>query len=156
MKAIVAMAENRVIGASGKIPWHLPEDFRFFKQTTLGHAVVMGRKTYESLGKPLPGRTNIVLSRTMPSTEGVTVVRNLEELQKLGIASEELFVIGGTEIYRLLLPECDTLFVTHVHRMVEGDTFFPAFENDFSSHTIILETPDFTIQGYQRKLSGAV
>ena len=83
MKAIMAMARNRVIGVSGGMPWHLPEEFRFFKKTTLGHAIIMGRKTYESLGKPLPGRRNIVLSRTMAAVPEVTVVKNLEELKNL-------------------------------------------------------------------------
>ncbi len=152
MKAIAAMAENRVIGAAGDIPWRLPEDWRFFKQTTLGHAIVMGRKTYESLGKPLPGRRNIVLSRTMEAVPGVAVVRNVEELKKLGIPDEEIFVIGGAEIYRLLLPECDTLLITHVPRVVEGDTFFPAFEKEFESQEILLETSEFVARKYCRKL----
>ncbi|MBX9742024.1 MAG: dihydrofolate reductase [Chthoniobacterales bacterium] len=150
MKAIAAMAENRVIGAEGKIPWHLSGELPFFKKTTLGHAIVMGRKTYESLGKPLPGRRNIVLSRTMPPTEGCTVVKNLEALRVLNIPSEEIFVIGGAEIYRLLLPECDTLILTHVHRAVAGDTFFPPFEKEFQAEKILLETPEFRIQEYRR------
>jgi dihydrofolate reductase len=151
MKAIAAMAKNRVIGAAGDIPWRLPEDWRFFKQTTLGHAIVMGRKTYESLGKPLPGRRNIVLSRTMTPVPEVTVVRDLEELKKLAIPDEEIFVIGGAEIYRLLLPHCDTLLITHVPLVVEGDTFFPAFEKEFESGEILLETPDFITRKYCRK-----
>lgn len=151
MKAIVAMAENRVIGAAGGIPWHLPEDFRFFKKTTLGHAIVMGRKTYESLGKPLPGRKNIVLTQKRITIPEVTVINHIEELSTLNIASEEIFVIGGAEIYKLLLPACDTLFVTHVHRVVEGDTFFPPFEEEFEPRAILLETADFTVREYQRK-----
>lgn len=150
MKAIAAMAENRVIGAAGDIPWRLPEDWRFFKQTTLGHAIVMGRKTYESLGKPLPGRKNIILSRTMSSLPGVTVVRNVEELKELAIPDEEIFVIGGAEIYRLLLPECDTLLITHVPLVVEGDTFFPSFEKEFEPQDILLETPEFITRKYCR------
>ena len=153
MKAIVAMAENRVIGAAGTIPWHLPEDFRFFKRTTLGHAVVMGRKTYDSLGRPLPGRQNIVLSRQQAPIAGVTLLHDQEELYHLGIPSEELFVIGGTEIYRLLLPACDTLFVTQVHREVKGDTFFPAFEHAFDEGTVVLEHADFTVREYKRLTS---
>ncbi len=151
MKAIMAMARNRVIGVSGGMPWHLPEEFRFFKKTTLGHAIIMGRKTYESLGKPLPGRRNIVLSRTMAAVPEVTVVKNLEELKNLNIPSEKIFVIGGADIFRLLLPECDELFITQVHRDVEGDTFLPLFEQEFEEGKIILETNDFTVYHYRRR-----
>ena len=149
MKAIVAMAENRVIGNGGAIPWHLPEDFKFFKATTLGHAVVMGRKTHESIGKPLPGRENIVLSRTLPESSGIRVVHSLEELLKLD-HTENFFVIGGAEIYKLLLPYCNELFVTLIPRSIKGDTFFPRFEEDFGAGVEIFETPDFTTFLYRR------
>ncbi len=152
MKAIMAMARNRVIGVAGGMPWHLPEEFRFFKQTTMGHAIVMGRKTYESLGKPLPGRQNIILSRTMKPQEGVTVVNNLEELKKLKIPSENIFVIGGADIFQLLLPECDELFITQVHRDVAGDTFLPLFEKYFDEGSIVLENTDFTVRHYRRSV----
>jgi len=144
------MARNRVIGVSGGMPWHLPEEFRFFKKMTMGHAIVMGSKTYKSLGKPLPGRRNIVLSRTMESVPEVTVVKNLEELKKLNIPSEEIFVIGGADVFRLLLPECDELFITHVHRDVEGDTFLPPFEQEFEEGEVVLSNDDFTVRRYQR------
>ena len=150
MKAIMAMARNRVIGVSGGMPWHLPEEFRFFKKTTMGHAIVMGSKTYKSLGKALPGRRNIVLSRTMESVPEVTVVKNLEELKKLNIPSEEIFVIGGADVFRLLLPECDELFITHVHLDVEGDTFLPPFEEEFEEGEVVLSNDDFTVRRYQR------
>ena len=151
MKAIIAMAQNRAIGMAGGMPWHLPEDFRFFKKTTMGHPIVMGRKTYESLGKPLPGRHNIVLSRTMKESPDVTVVRDIEALRKLSISSEEIFVIGGAEIFRLLLPECHELFITHVACEVDGDTFLPSFEKDFDEGEVVLETKDFLIRNYRRK-----
>lgn len=150
MKAIVAMAEDRVIGGNGTIPWHLPEDFRFFKKTTMGHAVVMGRKTYESLGKPLPGRHNIVLTRRKISIPGVTIVNNLEELKNLEIATDDIFLIGGEEIYRLMLPECDELFITHVFKKVSGDTFFPSFEKEFDEGEVLLKTADFITRYYRR------
>ncbi len=149
MKAIVAMSENRVIGNAGAIPWHLPEDFKFFKATTMGHAIVMGRKTFESIGKPLPSRENIILSRTMPETPGVTIVRSPEEL-KAPTDGRDLFVIGGAEIYQLLLSRCSELFVTKVPRIVEGDTFFPAFESQFDQGEQILTTPDFTVFRHRR------
>lgn len=150
MKAIMAMAQNRVIGLGGKMPWHLPEEFQFFKKTTMGHAIVMGRKTHESIGKVLPGRDNIVLSRTMQQRPGITVVRDLEDLKKLQIPSENIFVIGGADIFRLLLPKCDELFITHVDRIVEGDTFLPLFEDDFDEGEIVLKTADFTARLYRR------
>ena len=149
MKAIVAMAANRVIGKSGTIPWHLPEDFKFFKATTLGHAIVMGRKTYESIGKPLPGRENIVLSRTMPESPGITVVRSPEELRE-PTDGRDLFVIGGEEIYRLLLPRVQEIYVTKVPLTIEGDTRFPEFETAFDQGELVLETPDFTTLWYRR------
>ncbi len=151
MKAIMAMARHRVIGAAGGMPWHLPEEFRFFKKTTMGHAIVMGRKTYESLGKPLPGRRNIVLSRTMKSQPGVTVIQNLEDLKNLNIPSEDIFVIGGADVFRLLLPECNELFITQVHQEVTGDTFLPPFEEGFDEGEIVLENADFTVRRYCRK-----
>jgi dihydrofolate reductase len=149
IKAIVAMAENRVIGNAGTIPWHLPEDFKFFKATTMGHAILMGRKTYESIGKPLPGRENIVLSRTMPETPGITIVHSVEEIQE-PTDGRDLFVIGGEEIYRLLLPRIQELYVTKVPRTIEGDTRFPEFESQFNTGTKVLETNDFTVWKYGR------
>jgi dihydrofolate reductase len=151
MKAIVAMSENRVIGANGGIPWHLPEDFLFFKKTTLGHPIVMGRKTYESLGKPLPGRKNIVFTSQALMLPDLVIVHSKEELIALNIPTEEIFVIGGAKIYELLLPLCDTLLVTHVHRRVEGDTFFPVFEDKFEPSELLIERSEFTIREYQRK-----
>lgn len=150
IKAIVAMAENRVIGNAGTIPWHLPEDFKFFKATTMGHAILMGRKTYESIGKPLPGRENIVLSRTMPETPGVTIIRSLDELKE-PTDGRDLFVIGGEEIYRLLLPRVQELYVTKVPRSIDGDTHFPEFESQFDAGTKVLETADFSVWKYCRK-----
>jgi len=150
IKAIVAMAENRVIGNAGTIPWHLPEDFKFFKATTMGHAILMGRKTYESIGKPLPGRENIVLSRTMPETQGITVIRSLDGLKEPS-DGRDLFVIGGEEIYRLLLPKVQELYVTKVPQVIEGDTRFPKFEAEFDSGYKVLETADFSVWKHCRK-----
>ena len=149
IKAIVAMAENRVIGNAGTIPWHLPVDFKFFKATTMGHAILMGRKTYGSIGKPLPGRENIVLSRTIPETAGVTVIRSLDNLQ-VPSDGRDLFVIGGEEIYRLLLPQVQELYVTKVPRVIEGDTHFPDFESHFDTGSKVLETNDFSAWRYRR------
>lgn len=155
IKAIVAMAKNRVIGNAGAIPWHLPEDFKFFKATTMGHAILMGRKTYASIGKLLPGRQNIVLSRTMPEESvppGITLIRSLDELKE-PTDGRDLFVIGGEEIYRLLLPKVQELYVTKVPRTIEGDTHFPEFEAAFDTGAKILETNDFTVWKYSRMLT---
>ena len=143
------MAENRIIGNAGTIPWHLPEDFKFFKTTTMGHAILMGRKTYESIGRPLPGRENIVLSRTMPETSGITVIRSLDELKEQA-DGRDLFVIGGEEIYRLLLPKVQELYVTKVPRTIEGDTHFPEFESQFDTSAKVLETNNFSVWKYCR------
>jgi dihydrofolate reductase len=149
IKAIVAMAENRVIGNAGAIPWHLPEDFKFFKATTMGHTILMGRKTYESIGKPLPGRENIVLSRTMPDTPGVTMIRSIDELKE-PTDGRDLFVIGGEEIYRLLLTKIQELYVTKVPRTIDGDTHFPEFESQFDAGTKVLDNADFSVWKYCR------
>ena len=138
-----------MIGNAGTIPWHLPEDFKFFKATTMGHALLMGRKTYDSIGKPLPGRENIVLSRTMPVTPGVTVIRSIDELKE-PTDGRDLFVIGGEEIYRLLLPMVQELYVTKVHRTIDGDTRFPEYEKQLDEGTKVLETNAFSVWKYRR------
>ena len=129
-KAVAAMAANRVIGRDGALPWRLPEDMKFFRALTTGHAIVMGRKTWESLGRPLPGRRNIVISRTMAAAEGMEVVRSVEELHALGL-SGDVFVIGGAEIYRLLMPQCAAVYLTVLTSAAEGDTFLAEFESGF-------------------------
>ncbi|HRJ71086.1 MAG TPA: dihydrofolate reductase [Terrimicrobiaceae bacterium] len=149
MKAIAAMSLNRVIGAAGRIPWHLSEDLKFFKRTTLGHVVLMGRKTYDSLGRPLPGRENQVLSRS-GEIPGVAVLRDFSEIREPS-DGRELFLIGGAELYAALLPRCEELFLTIVNREVAGDAFFPAFEDGFSVRDILLETPDMQVRRYVRK-----
>jgi dihydrofolate reductase len=129
---MVARAANGVIGRNNGLPWHLPEDLRYFKRTTLGKPVIMGRKTFESIGRPLPGRPNIVISRrTDWSVAGVTVVASLEaalgRAQALAAASgaQELMVIGGAQVYAAALPLASRLYVTEVHSVVAGDTRFP-------------------------------
>ena len=144
-KAIAAMADNRVIGNKGQIPWHLPEDFKWFKRTTMGHILVMGRKTHESIGRPLPGRKTIVLSRTQQEIPGVQVVTDIYDLKKLA-TDKTIWIAGGSEIYRQMLPECSELFMTRVHRNVEGDTFFPEFEDRFYLVEKVLEQPEFTVE----------
>ncbi len=149
-KAIVAMGQNRVIGKDNKIPWHLPEDFKWFKSKTLGHVVVMGRKTFDSLPKPLPGRDNVVLSRTAREISGATVITQLSELKPFLDAGKEIWVIGGCEVYRLMLPYCSDLYLTLVKQSPEGDVFFPEFESGFSLPERITENENFKILHYKR------
>lgn len=142
------MSLNRVIGRDNKIPWHLPEDFRWFKQCTTGQVVLMGRKTFESLGKPLPNRTNVVVSRSA-EIPGVEVVRDLANFDPSAYAPREVWVIGGSEIYAQLLPLCSDLYLTVVQREVEGDAFFPEFESAFEFVGVVLSQPEFEVRHYR-------
>ncbi|GBU26473.1 dihydrofolate reductase [Fibrobacteria bacterium R8-3-H12] len=135
---IAAVASNGVIGKDNKLPWHLPADLQFFKKTTFNHPIIMGRKNFESIGKALPGRTNIVLTRNPNFAaegiiEGIIKAFSLKEsfdlAQKTG--AEECFVIGGSEVYKESLPFCQKLYITRVHGIFEGDAFMPEFENEF-------------------------
>ncbi len=149
------MSLNRVIGSRNAIPWHLPEDFKWFKQTTTGHVIVMGRKTYESIGRPLPNRTTIVLTRSNAEIPGVRVARSLEEIltARSEYGGREIFICGGAEVYRKALPLCSDVFLTVVKRAVEGDTFLPAFENEFELAELVRDTPEFKILHYRRPAS---
>lgn len=135
LSAIVAMAQNRVIGINNGLPWYLPNDLKYFKATTMGKPVIMGRKTYESIGKPLPGRPNIVIT-TNPdySAEGVTVVTSVEAAREVAESllaingGDEAMVIGGEQIYRLFMDSLDRMYLTEVLAEVEGDAWFPEFD----------------------------
>lgn len=148
MIAIAAMSRERVIGAGGKIPWHIPEDLKFFKRTTIGNIIVMGRKTFESLGKPLSGRENWVLSRTA-EYPGVKVLRQPSDIVPPG-DGREVFVIGGAEIYSALLPLCHEILLTHVNRSVSGDTWFPEFESEFDGGELVESGAEHVIRRYRR------
>jgi len=125
---IVAVAENGVIGAGNALLWHISEDLKHFKSVTTGHPVVMGRKTFESLGRPLPNRTNVVVTRQELEIPGCRVTHSLEEALALFPAEEEVFVIGGAQIYAAALPLADRFYRTCVHRIYEGDTRFPEWD----------------------------
>ncbi|PLW83557.1 dihydrofolate reductase [Kineobactrum sediminis] len=132
---MVAMAANGVIGRDGGLPWHLSEDLRYFKRTTMGKPIIMGRKTWESIGRPLPGRPNIVVSRSQNlDIPGVHVEGSLGEALELaaGLSAAtgigEVMVIGGAQLYEAALPRADRLYVTEIHAQVEGDTLFPAVD----------------------------
>jgi dihydrofolate reductase len=126
---VVAMAENRVIGNANRLPWHLPADLRHFRQVTVGKPVLMGRKTHESIGRPLPERTNIVVTRDRSyEAPGCIVVHSIESALKAAGDREEVMVIGGTDFYRQLLPKADRLYLTLVHAEFEGDARFPELD----------------------------
>jgi dihydrofolate reductase len=126
---IVAMAQNGVIGRANALPWRLPEDLKRFRAFTLDKPILMGRKTFESLGRPLPGRANLVLTRDRAwFSHGVIVVHSVEEALVQAASSDELVAIGGAQIYRLVLPFARRLYLTHVHADVAGDTYFPDFD----------------------------
>lgn len=149
--AIVAMSANRVIGREGKLPWHYPEDLKFFKRTTFGHPILMGRATFDSIGKPLPGRQNIVLSRTMAPRDGVTVIRDASELQSVCEPGETIFVIGGARVFEELLPQCEALYLTHITKNHEGDVLLPPFEHLFELKEIIGSFDDLEFRYYERR-----
>jgi dihydrofolate reductase len=134
LSMIAAVAQNLAIGKNNQLLWHLPEDLKRFKEITKGHPVLMGQKTFESLGKPLPGRVNIVISID-PNyrAEGCVIVHSLEEALEAGkkTGSDEIFVIGGGSIYKQFLPKADKLYITKVHRDFEADVFFPPYEDRF-------------------------
>ena len=155
-KAIAAMARNRVIGRDNKLPWHLPEELKWFKQMTIYQVVIMGRRTFESLSKPLPSRETIVVSRAGAAFPGVKTVRDLAEISPEE-DPREYYIIGGAQIFAKALPLCSDLYLTTVHREVEGDVFFPPFEHIFEPREVIQENPDFTIRRYENPslVSGA-
>ncbi len=154
---IVAMAANRCIGRDGRLPWQLPEDLQRFKQLTMGHSLLMGRKTFESIGRPLPGRTSYVLSRTPGfSIQGCRVVSDLEHaIDAAERAGEnELFICGGEDVYRQALPLCERIYLTQLEREVEGDRFFPEVpEDQFQRvrHLRICAGEDWQFSVLQRK-----
>jgi dihydrofolate reductase len=150
-KAIAAMSENRVIGSGNCIPWHLPEDFKWFKAMTTGHILIMGRKTFESIGKPLPNRRTIVLTHSgisIPGVETISKLSDIDPAQQTG----EVFICGGSQVYGQALSLCSDLFLTLVKRTVEGDAFFPVFEDRFSPVAVLLDRSEFVITHYRNNL----
>lgn len=133
MKLIVAKASNNVIGDNNKLIWHLPNDLKNFKALTTDHPIIMGRKTYESLGRPLPNRTNIIITRDANFIdEKVVITYSLEEaIEKAKTIKEDYFIIGGGEIYKQSLLQADELYITEVHHEFEGDTYFPEIDEEY-------------------------
>lgn len=130
---IVAADENNIIGKNNQLIWHLPDDLKFFKKMTSGHAIIMGRQTYESVGKPLPKRTNIIITRDKNyQAEGCVITHSLEEaLEEAYKVDAEPFIVGGEQIYRLALPESDVVYITRIHSTFEGDRQFPELDNSW-------------------------
>jgi dihydrofolate reductase len=151
MKAIVAMTRKRVIGRNNQIPWRLRGEQKWFRQVTMGHSILMGRKTFESIGKPLPGRHNLVVTRT-GNFVGVELIRDLQDFDSALYETDgkEIFVIGGAKIYKALLGRCETIYVTIVKEEYEGDAYFPEFESQFVISETMRETPEFDIFCYHR------
>ncbi|QIL38136.1 dihydrofolate reductase [Pedobacter sp. HDW13] len=156
----VAVGENYAIGKNNQLLWHMPADLKFFKQTTSGHTVIMGRKTFDSVGRPLPNRRNIIITRdTELKIEGVEVVNSLDEALAITKTEEKpVFIVGGAEIYRQALPKTDRLYLTTIHHNFDADTFFPDF--DRSEWTVISSEPykadeknkyDYTFEVLERK-----
>lgn len=159
---VAALSRNRVIGANGGLPWRLPDDQRFFKELTHGHCLVMGRATFESIGRPLPGRTTLVLSRR-PGTvaAGAIVVHDFDAALEIARArgEKEVFVVGGADVYALALPRADRLYLTRVDAVVEGDVRFPDFDESGRTFKLVEERRHaadarheyaFTIQRWER------
>jgi dihydrofolate reductase len=158
---IAAMDKNRLIGVKNGLPWHLPADFKFFKEITMGKPVVMGRKTFESIGKPLPGRKNIIVSRSGFSADGITVTDGIDAALKEVANAEEVMILGGASFYEQMIGRADRMYLTHVNTEREGDAWFPEFslnEWDIVSERKHLSDEknkyDFQIIEYRRKLDG--
>jgi dihydrofolate reductase len=150
-KAIVAVAENGVIGRGGDLPWRLSADLKWFKKITLGHTILMGRKTWESLPGALPERQNWVLSRTGEPQEGMAVFRSMDEVKQALIPTQTLFIIGGGEIYSMALPLCHELYISEVRQKVpDGDAFFPKFEDQFRPEEVLDDNAEFLLRRWVR------
>lgn len=149
--AVVAMDPNRLIGREGGMPWHLPDDLKLFRRITTGHPVVMGRKTWDSLGRALPDRQNIVLTRDAGwKAEGAVRIGSPEELLELELIDREVCIIGGAQVYGLFMPMIDLLWASRIRHEYQGDTWFPAFEDQFAYSRDVLAYPDFTLRLYAR------
>ena len=156
LSIIAAISQNNCIGKDNKLPWHIPEDLKHFKKLTLGKAVLMGRKTFESiltqLGKPLPGRKNLVITRQTEYRvpDGVEVYGTVEEALQAN-ANEEIMVIGGAEMYRQLLPQADALYITEIKKIVNGDAFFPVVDVEQWQEEKREKYEEFDFIEYRRK-----
>ena len=151
LTAMVAMTPDRVIGKDNDLPWHLPEDLQLFKRTTSGHPIVMGRKTWDSIGRPLPNRQNIVLTRNAEwQVDGAEVIGSPEQVGGLDLLDPHVFVIGGAQIYEFFLPMVDELLVSHVYQSYQGNTYFPEFEHLFAGYEVLQQFEEFEWRRYYK------
>jgi dihydrofolate reductase len=151
-KAIVAVSQDGVIGRNGDLPWRLSGDLQWFKKITMGHTILMGRKTWDSLPKALPGRENWVLSRRDQRSEGMRLFTSLKDVAEHLPDKQTLFVIGGGEVYRQALPLCHELYITEVHQKVpDGDAFFPEYRDQFEAVEVLDENEDFLLRRWERR-----
>lgn len=149
---IAAMAKNRVIGKDNKLPWHIAEELKNFKRLTTGNTIIMGRKTFESIGKPLPNRNNIVVSTSMNQIAGITVCKTITEaLEKAKLYSKETFVIGGGAIFEQTIQIADKMYISYVKGDYDGDAFFPEFNEKEWDVEKKEEYPEFELVVYVRK-----
>lgn len=148
---VVAMASDRAIGLNNTMPWRLSEDLKLFKRLTMGHPILMGRKTWQSLGRPLPGRQNIVLTRDKSFVaEGATVIHSPAELEQLELMDSEVMVIGGAQIYELMLPLMSKIYVSEVHGSWPADTYFPSYRDTFPQRRELEQFDGFDSVLYSR------
>jgi len=152
LQAVVAMAANRVIGRDGDLPWRLPADLKWFKRLTLGHPVLMGRRTMDSLPGPLPGRRNVVVSRRLEAPPaGFELARSCEDALDLLAGEALVSVIGGAQIYGEMFPLCDTVYLSRIHEPCEGDTVLPEFEAGFELAEVLHRDDDFELRRYRAR-----
>ncbi len=149
--AMVAMTPERVIGKDGGLPWHLPEDLKTFKKYTTGHPIVMGRKTWDSIGFPLPKRQSIVLTRdTEWSAEGADVIHTPTDLKKLELIDHDVFIIGGAQVYEAFMDSLDEFLLSYVYENYQGDTYLSEFEHQFPNMTVEEKYETFELRRYTR------
>ena len=149
--AMVAMTPERVIGKDGGLPWHLPEDLKTFKKYTTGHPIVMGRKTWDSIGFPLPKRQSIVLTRdTEWSVEGAEVIHMPADLKKLELIDQDVFIIGGAQVYEAFMDSLDEFLVSYVYENYQGDTYLSDFEHQFPNMAVEARYETFELRRYTR------
>ncbi len=149
---IAAMSKNRVIGKENRLPWHISDDLKNFKRLTTGNTIIMGRKTFESIGRPLPNRNNIVISASMSSIPGIDVCKTVDEgIAKAKSYGKEIFVIGGAQIYGQMIPFAEKMYISHVKAEHEGDVFFPEFDKNEWEIERKEDYPEFELVVYVRK-----
>lgn len=151
LTAIVAMTSERIIGKNGTLPWHLPEDLKLFKRYTTGNPIVMGRKTWDSIGKPLPNRQSIVLTRDPDwSSPGAHVIHHPDDIAHIELITPQVFIIGGAQIYSAFMPALDEILISHVYENYPGDTQFPEFESTFPHVTVEEKFETFELRRYTK------